>query len=101
VITIVGIVCEVYNVLCYTGAYSIHFAEIYLEVVDALSITVALYGLIAFYGLTKDELTGRKPLAKFLSIKLIVMFTFYQGFVVSPPGAARARWAEARCSSAS
>lgn len=44
---------------------------------------IALYGLLLFYGLTKDELAGKKPLAKFLSIKLIVMFTFYQSFVVS------------------
>ena len=43
---------------------------------------VALYGLIVFYALTKDELQGKRPLAKFLSIKLIVMFTFYQGLVV-------------------
>jgi hypothetical protein len=44
--------------------------------------SIALYGLILFYGLTKEELVGRRPLAKFLSIKLIVMFTFYQSFVV-------------------
>ena len=44
--------------------------------------SIALYGLILFYGLTKEELVGRRPLAKFLSIKLIVMFTFYQAFVV-------------------
>ena len=31
----------------------------------------------------RTELEGRRPLAKFLSIKLIVMFTFYQSFVVS------------------
>jgi hypothetical protein len=43
----------------------------------------ALYGLILFYGLMKEELAGNRPLAKFLSIKLIVMFTFYQSFVVS------------------
>ena len=36
-----------------------------------------------FYGLTHEELKGKRPLAKFLSIKLIVMFTFYQSFVVS------------------
>ena len=45
--------------------------------------SIALYGLLLFYGLTKEELRGRKPLSKFLSIKLIVMFTFYQSFVVS------------------
>ena len=50
--------------------------------------SVALYGLLLFYGLTKDELVGRKPLSKFLSIKLIVMFTFYQAFVVRPPAGA-------------
>ena len=36
-----------------------------------------------FYGLTKEELAGNRPLAKFLSIKLIVVFTFYQSFLVS------------------
>jgi Organic solute transporter Ostalpha len=36
-----------------------------------------------FYGLTHEELQGRRPLAKFLSIKLIVMLTFYQSFIVS------------------
>lgn len=44
--------------------------------------SVALYGLVVFYGLTKDELKGRRPLAKFLCIKLIVMATFYQTFLV-------------------
>jgi len=97
-ISIAGIVCQHYNVLCASGAYSIHFAEVYLESVDFVSIryiwthtlppyaddscSIALYGLILFYGLTKEELAGRRPLAKFLSIKLIVMFTFYQSFVV-------------------
>jgi hypothetical protein len=83
VISIVSIICEVYGVLGYACGYSIHFAEVYLEAIDFISISFALYGLIVFYGLTKEELTGRRPLAKFLSIKLIVMFTFYQGFVVS------------------
>lgn len=44
--------------------------------------SIALYGLILFYTLTKEELVGRRPLAKFLSIKLVVIFTFYQTFVV-------------------
>jgi hypothetical protein len=53
------------------------------------SLSIALYGLILFYDLTKDELAGRRPLAKFLSIKLIVMFTFYQSFVVCRAPSAR------------
>lgn len=51
--------------------------------------SIALYGLLLFYGLMKEELRGKRPMAKFLSIKLIVMFTFYQSFVV---GATIAAW---------
>lgn len=99
-LSIAGIVCEYYGVLCESGPWSFKTAHAYITVIDGVSITyvalfclsclslcsrahsVALYGLLIFYGLTKDELKGRKPLSKFLSIKLIVMFTFYQGLVV-------------------
>ena len=44
---------------------------------------MALYGLLLFYSLTKEDLRGRRPLAKFLAIKMLVFLTFYQGFIVS------------------
>ena len=62
-----------------------------VALISALLPSIALYGLLLFYGLTKDELVGRKPLAKFLSIKLIVMFTFYQSFVVRSPEVSASR----------
>ena len=81
-ISIAGIICEYFNVvrnyqlseevmghrltstqLC-TGTYSPHFAAVYLEAIDFASISVALYGLIVFYVLCKDELKGRRPLSK-------------------------------------
>ncbi|TFY60687.1 hypothetical protein EVG20_g7331 [Dentipellis fragilis] len=100
-VSIAGIICEKYKVLCESGSYNVHFAAVYLDFVDFFSIrsvlpystpvprvdtsmeprSIALYGLLLFYGLMKDELKGRRPLAKFLSIKLIVFFTFYQSFV--------------------
>ena len=100
VLSIVGIVAQAKGVLCESGSWSFHTAKAYITLFDFISITygplqplriplilktdrIALYGLLLFYGLTKEELQGRKPLAKFLSIKLIVMFTFYQSFVVS------------------
>jgi len=82
-VSIVGIVCQKLNVLCESAGFSPHFANVYLEAVDFVSISVALYGLLVFYGLTAAELKGRRPLAKFLCIKLIVFFTFYQSFVFS------------------
>jgi len=80
-VSIAGVICEKLGVLCESQGHNPHFASFYLSVVDFVSITVALYGLLVFFGLTKDELAGRRPLAKFLCIKLIVMFTFYQSFV--------------------
>lgn len=81
-ISVAGIVCEKFGVLCESGGFNIHFAKVYLEAANFVSISVALYGLLLFYALTKDELAGRRPLAKFLCIKLIVMATFYQSFVL-------------------
>ncbi|KAJ3792380.1 organic solute transporter Ostalpha-domain-containing protein [Lentinula aff. detonsa] len=80
-ISIAAIICQAYNVLCESEGFDAQYANVYLEAVDFVSISVALYGLFLFYGLTKEELVGRRPLAKFLAIKLIVMFTWYQSFV--------------------
>ncbi|KAJ6499942.1 organic solute transporter Ostalpha-domain-containing protein [Mycena vitilis] len=82
-VSIAGIICQAFNVLCESEGFSVKYANVYLEAVDFVSISFALYGLLLFYSLTKEELTGRRPLSKFLSIKLIVMFTWYQSFVFS------------------
>ncbi|GAA95943.1 uncharacterized protein L969DRAFT_92027 [Mixia osmundae IAM 14324] len=82
ILTIVGIICEAYNILC-IGTYSVHFAAVYIDAIDFVSISIALEGLIIFYAITKDQLQGRGPLRKFLSLKAIVFFTFYQSFVFS------------------
>ncbi|KAJ7100568.1 DUF300-domain-containing protein [Mycena crocata] len=79
--SITGIVCQRLGILCESEGYNPHFASVYISVAVFISITIALYGLLVFFGLTKDELVGRRPLAKFMCIKLIVMFTFYQSFV--------------------
>ncbi|SCV74137.1 BQ2448_6569 [Microbotryum intermedium] len=81
IISITGIICQALSVLCPTQ-YSIYYASVYLDsafFVEAVClciadlISVALYGLILFYGLVKERLAGKKPLAKFLAIKGIVM----------------------------
>ncbi|KAJ7287484.1 DUF300-domain-containing protein [Mycena rebaudengoi] len=82
-VSIAGIVCQAFNVLCESEGFSVKYAKVYLEAVDFASISIALYGLLLFYTLTKEELSKRRPVWKFLSIKLIVMFTFYQSFVLS------------------
>lgn len=67
-ISIAGIITNYFGVLCPT-AYSIYFAEVYLDSIDFVSISVALYGLIVFGALCRKNMQGQQPLAKFLSIK--------------------------------
>jgi len=81
--SIAGVICERFDLLCEADGFSFRSADIYLAVITFVSITIALYGLLVFYGLMKEELKNRRPMAKFLSIKLIVMFTFYQSFVLN------------------
>ncbi|KAK4051854.1 hypothetical protein OIV83_002559 [Microbotryomycetes sp. JL201] len=90
-ISIAGIITNAFGLYCPTQ-YSIYFSAVYLDAIDFVSIRqvqklasmiVALYGLITFYALTKELLAGKRPLAKFLSIKAIVAVVFYQGFMFS------------------
>ncbi|KAF9443865.1 DUF300-domain-containing protein [Macrolepiota fuliginosa MF-IS2] len=81
--SIAGIICEKLGVLCHQEGFSPRWANVYIESINFVSISIALYGLLVFYGLTAEELKGRRPMSKFLAIKLIVMFTFYQSFVFS------------------
>ncbi|PPQ67258.1 hypothetical protein CVT25_005842 [Psilocybe cyanescens] len=82
-VSVIGMICQAKGILCESEGFNTHFANVYLEAIDFASISIALYGLLLFYALTKEDLVGKKPLAKFLCIKLIVMFTWYQSFVFS------------------
>ena len=46
------------------------------------SQTWALTCLVLFYQAVKKQLHGHRPLLKFVSIKLVVFFTWYQGFLI-------------------
>jgi hypothetical protein len=37
-VSIAGIICQLYGVLCESGPYSIYFASVYLEAIDFVSI---------------------------------------------------------------
>ncbi|KAK6154313.1 hypothetical protein DH2020_008561 [Rehmannia glutinosa] len=47
-----------------------------------VSVSLALYSLVVFYHVFAKELAPHKPLAKFLCVKGIVFFCFWQGFVL-------------------
>ncbi|CAN6457736.1 unnamed protein product [Victoria cruziana] len=47
-----------------------------------VSVSLALYSLMVFYHVFAKELAPHKPLSKFLCIKGIVFFCFWQGIVI-------------------
>jgi hypothetical protein len=55
----------------------------YITIIINISQTLALYSLVAFYSNTKNELKPFKPLPKFIVIKLIVFFIFWQSVLMS------------------
>jgi len=54
----------------------------YINIVLNVSVTLAVYALMLFYHAFADELSEHRPLAKFLCIKGVVFFAFWQGVVL-------------------
>ncbi|KAG8971402.1 hypothetical protein FRC05_011081 [Tulasnella sp. 425] len=81
-IAIVTVITQEAGVLC-QGSWDLHFAAPYLRVIDLLSMGYALYGLITFYKLTKDLLAGRRALAKFIAVKIVIFLGVVQTFLLT------------------
>lgn len=76
-ISVLAIVTEAFGKYC-RGSYSFRFSSIYYQIFDFVSVGVAIYGLVLLYACVKEDLVGKKPLAKFMTIKVIVFLVFYQ-----------------------
>lgn len=56
---------------------------LYICILTNLSQCWALYCLIFFYYATKNELSSIRPVGKFLSVKALVFFTWWQSVMIS------------------
>lgn len=65
------------------GEYDLGKTYIYLLTINNISQIAAMYCLVIFYTGYKIELSGIKPLPKFLCIKLVVFFSFFQSVLIS------------------
>jgi hypothetical protein len=65
------------------GHFAANDAYIYTAFVINCSQIAALYGLVEFYQALKHELIGTNPFYKFLCIKGVVFFTFWQSVFLS------------------
>ena len=64
------------------GDYSLDSPYLYLTLINSLSQTYALYALFLFYYASSAEFKSIRPFEKFLSIKLIIFFSWWQGILI-------------------
>ncbi|KAL1180592.1 hypothetical protein V6Z11_A03G243400 [Gossypium hirsutum] len=79
---LLAVILEAFGVYC-EGEFKWGCGYPYMAVVLNFSQSWALYCLIQFYTVTKDELAYIKPLAKFLTFKSIVFLTWWQGVAIA------------------
>ena len=69
---------------CYeNGNFSFHNGYVYVTTVTNISITLSMYWLILFYQATKDALAPFDPVPKFLCIKGVLFFSYWQSVCIS------------------
>ncbi|XP_031491881.1 protein LAZ1 isoform X2 [Nymphaea colorata] len=79
---VLAVVLEAFGVYC-EGEFNLRCGYIYMAIVLNFSQSWALYCLVQFYTVTKDELAHIKPLPKFLMFKSIVFLTWWQGVAIA------------------
>ncbi|GER48192.1 hypothetical protein STAS_25345 [Striga asiatica] len=77
-----AVILEAFDVYC-EGDFKWNCGYPYMAVILNFSQSWALYCLILFYTITKDELAHIKPLYKFLTFKSIVFLTWWQGVAIA------------------
>jgi len=58
-------------------------AYLWLTVIENCSITLSLYYLVLYYLAVKEELAPFRPVGKFLCIKAVIFFSFWQGVAIN------------------
>lgn len=77
-----AVILEGFGVYC-EGDFKWNCGYPYMAVVLNFSQSWALYCLVQFYTITRDELYHIKPLYKFLTFKSIVFLTWWQGLAIA------------------
>ncbi|KAJ3119904.1 hypothetical protein HK098_005035 [Nowakowskiella sp. JEL0407] len=87
--TIAAVVLELNNMYC-PESMSPSFGHFWITLLNAFSVGLAMFTLFAFYlAVSSDLVAGARsigssahPIAQFLSIKFVIFFGFWQGFIV-------------------
>ncbi|XP_055260374.1 transmembrane protein 184C [Moschus berezovskii] len=80
--TIIALVCELIGIYD-EGNFSFSNAWTYLVIINNMSQLFAMYCLLLFYKVLKEELSPIQPVGKFLCVKLVVFVSFWQAVVIA------------------
>jgi len=83
IITFISLILELFDVYGY-GELTPTKGYFWMAIVlDDLTISIAVYSLIIFYLPLADELEPYRPIPKYLCIKFVIFFAFWQGIIIS------------------
>jgi len=67
----------------HTGSFSLADGYLWITIITTISIALCLYFLLLFYGFIAEVIERQRPMLKFLSIKVLIFFVFWQSLTVS------------------
>lgn len=78
-----AIMCEIAGVYQDGSIFNPKAGYLYVTLVNNAAVTCAMYFLVLFYLATAHELQPHKPKLKFLCIKAVLFFSFWQSIVIA------------------
>ena len=75
--SVLAIVLDKYELFC-DGTYNLHCGFPWLAFVNNISVSLSLYFLVLFYKATEERLAPYRPLNKFVTVKAVLFFSFWQ-----------------------
>uniref|UniRef100_A0A8C5LUB9 Transmembrane protein 184C n=1 Tax=Leptobrachium leishanense TaxID=445787 RepID=A0A8C5LUB9_9ANUR len=82
VTTIIALICQLTGVYG-EGDFSLTNAWTYLVIINNASQLFAMYCLVLFYKVLKEELNPIQPVGKFLCVKMVVFVSFWQAVFIA------------------
>ncbi|KAF9941613.1 hypothetical protein BGZ67_004444 [Mortierella alpina] len=79
--TLLTVVLQAYGYYC-ESSWNPKFGHVWIMVVNFTSVTLATYFLIMFYLTIRVDLKDYSPFYKFMAVKLVVFFSFWQSVVI-------------------
>jgi Organic solute transporter Ostalpha len=67
----------------HSGEFEASAGYLWITILDNISITISLYALALFYMATAKELAEHQPIWKFICIKAVVFFSWWQGVLIA------------------